>query len=81
LENAITAASVLNRAELEKGLAAIADAFVSRLMAAQEVPRHVKEDLLKDLSSWPIVLEEVAHAQSRLPRGKRARHDEDGSES
>jgi hypothetical protein len=69
LENAITMASVLNRAELMKGLAAIADAMTSRIMAAG-VPRSVKEDLLKELSSIPLILKDVAHAQTRLRRGK-----------
>jgi hypothetical protein len=70
-----------NRAELEKVFAAIADAFVSRLMSAQEIPRLVREDLLKDLSSWPLTLEDVAVRQTRLPRGKGKRPEEDQSES
>ena len=45
LENAITTGSVLNRAALEKGFAAIADAFVSRLMAATEVPARAQTRL------------------------------------
>jgi hypothetical protein len=81
LENAVTTASVLNRAELMKAMAAIADAFVSRVMAVQGLSRQEKEDLLKELSSWPIVLEDVARRQSRLPaRGKRRHHEEDESE-
>jgi hypothetical protein len=69
LENDITTASVLNRAELMKAFAAIADAMVSRITAAN-VPRSVKEDLLKELASIPLILKEVAHAQTRLRRGK-----------
>jgi len=61
-------ASVLNRAELAKGLAAIVDAFVSRVMADRELSRTAKEDLLKDLSSWPLVLEQVPGSQTRLRR-------------
>ena len=78
LENAITTGSVLNRAELEK---VFADAFASRVMSVQGLSRQEKEDLLKDLSSWPLALEDVAHAQTRLPRGKGKRHEEDQSES
>jgi hypothetical protein len=37
LENAITVGSVLNRAELMKGLAAIADAFASRVMSVRGI--------------------------------------------
>jgi hypothetical protein len=80
LENDVTTASVLNRAELMKAFAAIADAIVSRIMAAN-VPRSVKEDLLKELASIPLILKEVAHAQTRLPRGNGTRPDEDGSET
>jgi hypothetical protein len=80
LENRITEASVLDRAELMKGLAAIADAFVSRLMAASEIPRQVREDLLHDLATWPLVLESVAHRQTRLPRNNNGQaHEEDGA--
>jgi hypothetical protein len=66
LENSIVTASVLNRAELEKSFAAIADAFVSRLIAATEIPRNVREELLHDLATWPLALEGVAHRQTRL---------------
>jgi hypothetical protein len=81
LENQITRAEVLNRAELMKVMAAIADAFVSRVMSVQGLSRQEKEDLLKDLASWLLALEEVAHRQTRLPRGKAKRPDEDQSES
>jgi hypothetical protein len=71
----------LNRAALSKAFAAIADAFVSRVMSVQGLSRQEKADLLKDLSSWPLALQEVAHAQSRLPRGNGKRPKEDQSES
>jgi len=70
LENAITTGSVLNRAELAKGLAAIADAMVSRIMAS-ELSRSAKQDLLTELSSIPITL---AHSQSRLPQAMKSAH-------
>jgi len=47
-------------------VAAIVDAFVSRVMVDWELSRTAKEDLLKDLSSWPLVLERVAGSQTRL---------------
>jgi hypothetical protein len=68
LENRVTRGEVLSRSELSKGLAGIVDAVVSRIMATQELSRTTKEDLLKDLGSWPLVLEEVSRAQSRLRR-------------
>jgi hypothetical protein len=61
LGNAIVEASVLDRAELMKGLALIADAMVSRIMSSG-LARSEKEDLLKELSSMPIVLRDVADA-------------------
>jgi hypothetical protein len=70
LENAITTGSVLDRQALSKAFAAIADAFVSRVMSVQGLTRQEKEDLLKDLSSWPLALQEVEHAQTRLPRAR-----------
>jgi len=75
LENAIVEASVLDRAELTKGFVAIGDALVSRVMAS-ELSREAKEDLLKELSSIPVILTEVAHTQSRLPKRNGARVDE-----
>jgi hypothetical protein len=67
LENQITRGQMLSRSELAKALALIADAMTSRI-AASELSRSAKEDLLKDLSSIPLMLRDVAHAQSRLPR-------------
>jgi hypothetical protein len=72
IANAIAEASVLDRSELVRGLATIADAMVARIMAA-DVSRSVKEDLLTDLAGVPLVLENVAHAQTKLPRGNRSR--------
>ena len=68
LENAITEGSFLNRSELVKGLSTVADAMTSRIMAT-DVSRSVKEDLLNDLAIVPIVLANVAHAQTKLRRG------------
>jgi hypothetical protein len=67
IANAVAEASFLDRAELTKALAGIADAMASRIMSAN-VDRAVKEDLLNDLASVPIALQEVGHRQTRLPR-------------
>jgi hypothetical protein len=80
LDNAITEASVLDRAELQRVFAAIADAFVSRVMSVQGLSRQEKEDLLKDLSSWPLVLQGVARSQTRLPRGNGTHPESEGEE-
>ena len=80
LENQITRAEVLKRAELTRVFAAISDAFASRVMSVQRLSRQEKEDLLKDLATWPLALEEVAHAQSRLPHKNGEAPEQDGSE-
>jgi hypothetical protein len=48
-----------------KGLAAVADAFVSRVMSVQGLSRQEKEDLLKELSSWPLVKQEIEASRRR----------------
>ena len=76
LENQITEGSFLDRSELMKGLSAVADAMTSRILSAN-VDRSVKEDLLNDLAGVPLILENVAHAQSKLSRGNGSRPEED----
>jgi hypothetical protein len=68
LQNQIVEGSVLDRAELARVFAVIADAISSRINAATELPRAVREDVLKDIASWPLALEETAARQSKLPR-------------
>jgi hypothetical protein len=43
--------------------------------------RQLGHGTLKDLASRPLVLEDVAHAQTRLHRRNGKRPEEDGSES
>ena len=76
IANAVSEASLLDRAGLMQGLAAIADAMVSRIMSAN-VDRSVKDDLLNQLAGVPVVLENVAHAQSKLSRGNGSRPEEE----
>ena len=52
LENAITTAGVINRAELTKGFAELADALVGTVMNS-DLPRSAKENFLNNLASWP----------------------------
>jgi hypothetical protein len=65
LENAITTGSVLDRASLAKAFASIADAVKSRIMAS-ELSRVAKEDVLRDIASWPLAMRGVADRQTRL---------------
>jgi len=81
LENQITEGNLLDRQALAKTFALIADAMVTRINSATELPRNVREDILRDLSTWPLAIEEVAHRQSRLPRGNGTHPEEDQSES
>jgi hypothetical protein len=53
LENSITEANVLNRSALAKGFAAIADAISSHIVACTELSRTTRENILRDLASWP----------------------------
>jgi hypothetical protein len=77
LENAITRAAVLNRAELTKAFSALADALVT-VINRSELSRQGKEDFLKNLSSWPVLLQDVAAAQSkfRCEKSKNAKSEE-----
>jgi hypothetical protein len=61
---------------LVRAFAQIADAISTRIMSASEIPRHVREDILWELSTWPLALEEVSHKQTRLPRKRNGRTDD-----
>jgi hypothetical protein len=67
LSNRITEGSVIDKSALMQGLSRIADAMVSRITAS-ELSDEAKSDLLKELSSIPLVLEDVVAQQSKLPR-------------
>jgi hypothetical protein len=75
LENEITEGSYLDRKALTAAFSALADAMVSRIMVSG-LSREEKEDLLKELSSVPIIFENTARAQTKLPRGHNGEHDE-----
>jgi hypothetical protein len=81
LENQITRAEVLNRAELMKGFSAVADAMVS-IITRSALSREEKEDLQRELAGIPIVVEGVAKRQSKLARnGNGQKPEKDESES
>jgi hypothetical protein len=77
MQNAITEGSVLDRHELMRTFSVIADAMVTRINSATEVPRNVREDLLRDLATWPEAVEETVSRQTRFPRGRRDGQEED----
>jgi hypothetical protein len=68
LENEATEGSLVNKEALAAGFAQLADAMVCRIMASG-VPLETKEDLLRELSSIPIIISDVADKQTkRRPR-------------
>ena|SRR5215472_2871457 len=78
LANAVAEASLLDRAALSAAFATLADGIVARIMSATELPREVREDILRDIASWPLALDEVGARQTRLPRRRNgARSDDD----
>jgi hypothetical protein len=48
---------------------------------ASELSREAKEDLLRDLAGIPIVVENVAHKQSRFRGAKNGQAEKDQGES
>jgi hypothetical protein len=79
IENETSEANLLDRTELMKGFAALADAIVFRITSS-ELSREAKEDLLRDLSTIPVVISNVARRQTRLPRGNGTRPESEGEE-
>jgi hypothetical protein len=76
LDNRIIEASVINKDALLKALALIADSMIHRINASS-LTRNEQEDLLRDLASIPIALENVARAQTRLPARSNGDDDND----
>jgi hypothetical protein len=79
LENEITRSEVLRKSELVKGLAMVADAIRARILSS-DLSRSAKEDILREISIIPLVLEEVSRGQTRLPRGNGTRPESKGEE-
>jgi hypothetical protein len=80
LENAIVESTYLNRVNLEKALAQVADAIVS-IIKRSALSRSDQEDLQRELASIPLGIESVARSQSKLKRSQNGRDDKDESES
>lgn len=80
LENQITEASVLSKSELAKVFGQLADAISTHIMSATELPREVRDDVLRELASWPLSLEEVSSRATKFPRGKGQVAEEDENE-
>jgi hypothetical protein len=76
LENRITMASFLNKDALMRGLSAIADAVVARITVSG-LSLEERQDILKDISSIPLSIAEVAARQSRLRVNGNGTHNAD----
>jgi hypothetical protein len=70
LQNEITEGNLLDRHELMRTFSVIADAMTSRINSATEVPRNVREDLLRDLATWPEAVKETVSRQTKYPRSR-----------
>jgi len=70
LENEITRGEVLNKAALRAAFTELADAILNVVMSSTQLSREAREDIAKNLANWPLILEEVARAQSRLANQK-----------
>jgi hypothetical protein len=79
LENAITTAAFLSRADLENVFSQLADALVG-VVKNSNLDRRSQEDFLHNLATGPILVQGVAHNQSRLPRGNGTRPESEGEE-
>jgi hypothetical protein len=74
LDNQITESRVLDKAALMAGLSQISDAMVS-IISTSGLSREAKEDLQRELAGIPIVLDDVATRQSKLPRNQNGQKD------
>jgi hypothetical protein len=61
------------------GFAQLADALSDVIMSDRNLSRESKEDFLRKLASWPVIVDNVAQRQSKLRRSKNGQAvEEDG---
>jgi hypothetical protein len=71
LENEVAEGNLVNKTAILQGFASLADAMVCRIMASA-LEREVKEDLLHELSSIPVIVTDAADKQiKRKGNGKK----------
>src|SRR5262249_25475296 len=78
LANKPTEGELLNATALRAGFSALADSLSSVVMTDQNLTRESKEDFLRNLASWPIILKDVAKSQSKLRRAKNGKEEDQG---
>jgi hypothetical protein len=54
---------------------------LGQVVRNSELDRKSKEDFLRNLASWPLLLQEAADARSRLANDKDSQPEADESES
>jgi hypothetical protein len=82
LANRTAEGALLNRDALMAGFSQLADSLKSVIMSSTQMTRTEKEDFLRNLSSWPVIVDGVAARQSKLRRSKNGQAvEEDGCES
>jgi hypothetical protein len=69
LENAVVRGNLLDASIMRVAFAALADSLTSVIMASA-LSRQEKEDLLRNLASWPTILDDVAQAQSPFAKAQ-----------
>jgi ABC-type phosphate transport system auxiliary subunit len=69
LENQITKAAYLDKSELGRALEVIGDAMRA-IIVSSDLSRSAKEDVSREISSIPAVLEQIARNQNRLKEAK-----------
>ena len=81
LANKTAEGNLLDRAALMAGFSQLADALVNVVMTDQNLTHESKEDFLHNLSTWPVIVDNVAQRQSKLRRSNGQTPEEDQSES
>jgi hypothetical protein len=84
LANRTAEGNLLDWAALMQGFSQLADALVNVVMTDRNLTRESKEDFLRNLGSWPVILDNVVRNQSKLKRqtrrSKNGQDDKDGDE-
>jgi hypothetical protein len=69
LENEYNEGRLLNRDTLMAGFAQLAEVLQSVVMSDQTLSREAREDFLRNLATWPVIVKDVADKQTkRRPR-------------
>jgi hypothetical protein len=81
LENEVTKGEYVSRDAILAGFDQIAAAMTS-IISTSGLPRESQEDILRELSSIPVIVKDAAHRQSKLRRSKNGQAvEEDESKS